>query len=196
MINDLIKTIRSYHNRGWSPATSTNYSFIDENFKIWITRSGVDKSIVSENDFIQIDVNGILLIEDINIKTSAETQIHCAIYKLFPNTKVILHSHGIYPNLLSSKMKNQFVFEGNEIQKGFNGITTHLGMVRIPILDNNQNMQFFEKELNLRKLELNHHCFSIRNHGTYAWGVSILEAKKHLETLDYLCQYEWNLISN
>lgn len=195
MIKDLIKTIRFYHNKGWSPASSTNYSFIDKNHKIWITRSGVDKSCVSEDDFISIDQNGKVLKANIKIKPSAETLIHCVIYKLFPETKVILHSHGIYPNLLSSKMKNEFFFKGNEIQKGFLGVTTHLDSLRIPVLDNNQDMLFFEKELKMRKLELNHHCFAIRNHGTYAWGKNILEAKKHIETLDYLCQFEWNLIS-
>ena len=195
MIKELIKTIHLYHNNGWSPATSTNYSFIDENNKIWITRSGIDKSSVLESDFIQIDENGSYPKEDLKIKPSAETQIHCVIYKLFPKTKVILHSHGIYPNLLSSKMKSNFIFKGNEIQKGFFNVSTHLDTLKIPLLENSQDMFFFDKELNSRKSELKYNCFVIRNHGTYAWGATILDAKKHLETLDYLCQYEWNLIS-
>jgi methylthioribulose-1-phosphate dehydratase len=38
--------------------------------------------------------------------------------------------------------------------------------------------------------ELNHHCFIIRGHGTYAWGRDLFEAKRHLETLEYLCHCE------
>ncbi|MFY7944014.1 MAG: class II aldolase/adducin family protein, partial [Crocinitomicaceae bacterium] len=51
-----------------------------------------------------------------------------------------------------------------------------------------QDMSFFEKELIYRKALLENHCFIIRKHGTYAWGSSLFEAKRHLETLDYLCE--------
>ena len=57
IIQELIETIKVYNLKGWSPATSTNYSFIDENNQMWISRSGIDKSIISEIDFIPIDEN-------------------------------------------------------------------------------------------------------------------------------------------
>ena len=195
VIKELIQTISTYHAWGWSPATSTNYSFIDETCKLWITKSGIDKSIIASKDFIPIDLDNNILSKNFKGSTSAETLIHCTIYKLFPETKVILHSHGLYPNLLSSQSKNELIFNGHEIQKGFQGEISHLNNVKIPIIENNQEMIFFEKELHLRKSELLYSCFVIRNHGTYAWGRNILEAKRHLETLDYLCKYEWNLIN-
>ena len=195
VIKELIQTISTYHAWGWSPATSTNYSFIDETCKLWITKSGIDKSIITNKDFISIDLDNNILSKNFKGSTSAETLIHCTIYKLFPETKVILHSHGLYPNLLSSQSKNELIFNGHEIQKGFQGEISHLNNVKIPIIENNQEMIFFEKELHLRKSELLYSCFVIRNHGTYAWGRNILEAKRHLETLDYLCKYEWNLIN-
>jgi methylthioribulose-1-phosphate dehydratase len=49
---ELAATIRLYNSKGWSPATSTNYSFKTEQGQIWVSRSGVDKSHFSENDFI------------------------------------------------------------------------------------------------------------------------------------------------
>ena len=112
----------------------------------------------------------------------------------FPETKIILHSHGLFPVLLSSVKKNYFEFQGNEIQKGFDGEVSHLSKLRIPLFDNSQDMSFFEKELCSRKSEILHSCFAISKHGTYAWGKNLFEAKRHLETLDYLCQLEWNLI--
>lgn len=191
---ELAIVIRNYHSKGWSPATSTNYSFKDEQNQIWVSRSGVDKSEFSSNDFIKINSKGEAIDEFINIRPSAETMIHCFIYEMFPETKVILHSHGINPVLISSIEKTEVTFEGFEIQKGFEGQTTHHNQIRIPIIDNSQEMSFFEKELIYKRSQLNNHCFIIRKHGTYAWGKSLFEAKRHLETLDYLCECKLKLI--
>lgn len=191
---ELAATIRLYNSKGWSPATSTNYSFKNELGQMWVSRSGVDKSQFSEKDFIPIDDNGIPQGEFASVKASAETLIHYFIYNLFPETKVILHSHSLYPVLLSVVHKNELKFEGYELQKGFDGQLTHEGVVRIPILENSQDMNFFKNELNYSRESINNHCFIIKKHGTYAWGKSIFEAKRHLETLDYLCECEWNLI--
>ena len=51
---ELVHTIRYYNQKGWSPATSTNYSFRDEQ-GIWVTRSGIDKSQITEDDFILVN---------------------------------------------------------------------------------------------------------------------------------------------
>jgi methylthioribulose-1-phosphate dehydratase len=192
MKEQLVKTIRFYNQKGWSPATSTNYSF-RENDQIWVTRSGIDKSQITEKDFITVNNIGELIGEFAQIKPSAETQIHCDIYSLFPDAKVILHSHGIYPVLASSRLNDFIQLEGFEIQKGFQGQVTHDSSVRIPIFENNQDMGFFSEQLRLRQDELSNACFIIKKHGTYAWGKDLFEAKRHLETLDYLCECWWEM---
>lgn len=186
--DQIAQVIRNYNSKGWSPATSTNYSFKDEKNQIWVSRSGVDKSDFTSGDFIKINSKGEAIDEFINIRPSAETLIHCFIYKMFPDTKVILHSHGINPVVISSIEKSEVSFEGYEIQKGFEGQKTHLSKITIPILDNSQEMSFFEKELVYKLAQITNHCFIIRKHGTYAWGKTLFEAKRHLETLDYLCE--------
>ena len=186
--DQIAQVIRNYNSKGWSPATSTNYSFKDEKNQIWVSRSGIDKSEFKGEDFIKINLKGEAIEEYVNLKPSAETLIHCFIYKMFPETKVILHSHGINPVVISSLEKTEVSFEGYEIQKGFEGQKTHLNKITIPILDNSQEMSFFEKELVYKQAQITNHCFIIRKHGTYAWGKSLFEAKRHLETLDYLCE--------
>jgi methylthioribulose-1-phosphate dehydratase len=192
MKEQLVETIRFYNQKGWSPATSTNYSF-RENGQIWVTRSGIDKSQIIEKDFITVNNHGESFGEFAEIKPSAETQIHCDIYSLFPDAKVILHSHGIYPVLASSRLNDFIQLEGFEIQKGFQGQVTHDSFVRIPIFENNQDMFFFSEQLRLRQDELSNACFIIKKHGTYAWGKDLFEAKRHLETLDYLCECWWEM---
>lgn len=192
MKSELVNTIHFYNQKGWSPATSTNYSFRDEQ-DIWVTRSGIDKSEITEDDFILVNEKSIPLGKYSGIKPSAETQIHCDIYKLFPDTKVILHSHGKFPVVCSMK-NNEFIeFDGFEVQKGFKGQITHNQKVKIPIFANSQDMSFFTKELSSRKDELENSCFIIQQHGTYAWGETLFEAKRHLETLDYLCECWWEM---
>lgn len=187
----LAETIRVYHDKGWSPATSTNYSFMDDSGTIWVSRSGVDKSHFSEEDFITVNSNGISTGQYSEIKPSAETLIHCILYELFPKTKVILHSHSVFPILVSSVGKKEVVFEGYEVQKGFAGETTHENTVIIPIFDNTQDMTDFAKTLTINIEKIKHHCFIIRKHGTYAWGENLFEAKRHLETLEYLSELSY-----
>lgn len=184
-------TIRLYNQKGWSPATSTNYSFLDEDNAIWVSRSGVDKSQFSENDFITVDSDGIATGDFANVRPSAETLIHCVLYELFPETKVILHSHSVFPVLMSSIHQHEVIFEGYEVQKGFAGETTHENTLHIPIFDNTQDMVDFAQTLKHNKEKINHHCFIMRKHGTYAWGRNLFEAKRHLETLEYLSEVSY-----
>jgi methylthioribulose-1-phosphate dehydratase len=192
---ELAETIRNYNSKGWSPATSTNYSFKLENSDIFVSRSGVDKSKFMTSDFITVDNLGKPTGEFIHSTPSAETLIHCVLYELFPETGVILHSHSVYPVLISKLEKNEIRFEGYEIQKGFAGQTTHNNTVEIPIFDNTQDMNTFSEVLISNKEKLSNHTFIMRKHGTYAWGKNLFEAKRHLETLEYLCQCEWMIKS-
>lgn len=192
----IAETVRLYHSRGWSPATSTNYSFKDDFNTIWVSRSGVDKSQFTEDDFITVNTLGEAIGEYASLMPSAETLIHCVLYDLFPETKVILHSHSVYPVIISAQHSSHVKFEGFEIQKGFAGQTSHEGSVTIPIFDNTQDMQQLKTILEQSHAQLTNHSFILRKHGTYAWGKNLFEAKRHLETLEYLCEVSSKLNSN
>lgn len=194
-MRQLAETIRMYNAKGWSPATSTNYSFKDKDHSIWVSRSGVDKSQFSASDFITVNNLGNAVGEYKDIRPSAETLIHCVIYQLFPDTGVILHSHSINPVLISMLHKDSIEFEGYEIQKGFKGQTTHDAKVSIPIFNNTQDMVDFASTIRTNEARLRHSVFILRKHGTYAWGKDLFEAKRHLETLEYLCEAELKMAS-
>ena len=57
---ELAAVVRAYHAKGWSPATSTNYSFRLEAdpTTIYVSRSGIDKSQFSAHDFMEVDLKG------------------------------------------------------------------------------------------------------------------------------------------
>ena len=176
---------------GHSPATSTNYSYREENGDLWVSRSGIDKSSFTPEDFIRVDHHGVAIDPLSPFKVSAETLIHCSLYNLFPDANVVLHSHSIYPVLLSDTALTSMKFQGYEILKGFNAVSSHESLVDIPVLDNSQDMEYFKHELNYRKEELQYSVFMIKKHGFYAWGNNLFEAKRHLETFQYLCECEW-----
>jgi methylthioribulose-1-phosphate dehydratase len=188
---ELAQLIQTLNQRGWSPATSTNYSFIDEHQQCWISRSGVNKANFTEHDFMTIDKNGIGIGAFHGIKPSDETQIHLWIYQNFPDAKVILHSHSKYPVLVSQYNEHFLSVQGYELQKGFKGCQSHLDTIQIPIIDNDQDMQVLCAGLTERKVAIKQHCFIIAGHGTYARGENLFEAQRHLETLDYLCECEF-----
>lgn len=193
--SQLTETIRKYNEKGWSPATSTNYSFREKHSdtEFFVSKSGIDKSEFSDEHFMVVDANGRATAEYKDIKSSAETLIHCVLYQLFPKTTVILHSHSIYSVLNSQKYTEQIHFKGYEIQKGFSGQSTHENLISIPIFENSQYMDEFVKLLKNNHLLLNNHCFIIKNHGVYAWGENLFEAKRHLETIEYLLEVNWKL---
>ena len=189
---ELSNCIQLLHSLGHSPATSTNYSFIDDQNNCWVSRSGIDKSACFPTDFIQVDKNGLPLASFKDTPASAETGIHCALYELFPNTKVILHSHDLYP-VLFCHGKASVSFDGFELQKGFPGVQTHLINVTIPVIQNSQDMEDIKQQLIERKDELGFQVFMIEKHGFYSWGTSLFEAKRILETFSYLCKTSWYL---
>lgn len=189
---ELADCIRLLNHQGHSPATSTNYSFKDDTNQLWVSRSGIDKSSCLDTDFITIDAQGKTQVPYEHMTPSAETGIHCAIYGLFPTTKVILHSHDLYPVLLAQN-KNSLCFEGFELQKGFPSVTTHLGQIQIPVFPNSQEMDDIIKHMESRKDELIYQVFMIEKHGFYTWGTSLFEAKRILESFSYLCKASWYL---
>lgn len=190
---ELAEVIRAYHQKGWSPATSTNYSFrlAERPEVIIVSRSGIDKSLFSAADFMEVDMEGQALPAYEGIRPSAETLIHCKLYQLFPEMMCIVHSHSVYSVLQSMKNAQSVELSGYEVLKGFEGIKTHETTVQVPVFDNTQDMPAFAALLDQEKDRLTVPAFIMRQHGTYAWGRSLFEAKRHLETAEYLFEVDW-----
>jgi methylthioribulose-1-phosphate dehydratase len=120
---------------------------------------------------------------------SAETGIHCALYELFPDTRVILHSHELNA-VVKTVGSTSIAFEGYELQKAFRGVSSHEGAIAIPVIPNSQDMTVIKHALLVRQNELNYGVFMIEKHGYYTWGNSIFEAKRLMEAFAYLCHAE------
>ena len=168
--------------------TSGNLSIlINENpIQFLITASGKDKGELTEDDFLLVDENGrdIACNVSTNIKPSAETLLHSAIYK-HTGAKAVFHVHTANSTLLS--MQNEIEFSGLEMLKAL-GFKTHDVKINIPIIENNQDMKYlFEIAPSYINEEIP--GLLLKGHGIYAWGKTVQEAKRHIETFEFLFEY-------
>ncbi|HXH32432.1 MAG TPA: methylthioribulose 1-phosphate dehydratase [Bacteriovoracaceae bacterium] len=188
--SELLESIQFFNAKGWSPATSTNYSVRSTNpTEYIISRSGVDKSRFSLTDLILINQQGTVLapFNSPGIKSSAETEIHTAIYQIMPQVNCVLHTHSVLGTVLSHlREKDGFLrFEGLEILKGLEGNATHELSYDLPIVPNSQNMTEILRGLE-KSFSDNIHGFLIAGHGLYSWGKDVATAKRHIETFEFL----------
>lgn len=194
-----IKTILA--SRGWFPATSGNLSIrvgdgAGEELTFAITASGKDKAVQTPQDFLLVDRDGKPT-EATALKPSAETLIHCEIYKA-TGCGAIFHVHTVFNNIVSELFANQgFIpVKGVELIKGFN-IWEEDKEIRIPVLPNYAEIPRIA-ELVSGAIVPRIPGVVLRNHGIYAWGANAFEAKRHLEAFEFLFEYvyRWQLLSN
>lgn len=81
-------------------------------------------------------------------------------------------------------------FSGLEMLKGLEGITSHAEHIRLPILANSQNMRRL-CEAAQTILDEAPYGLLIAGHGLYAWGESLIQAKRHLEVMEFLLEQHW-----
>lgn len=205
MTQKLVDVIHYLHQKGWSPATSTNYSFISSETifldkgetAIVISKSGIDKSKFTVDDFMLIDKNGQALPEFQEFKSSAETLLHTLIYRK-TDAKVILHTHSQFATILSQYLldKKEIIFENYEVLKGLDNIKTHEISISIPIFENSQDMKNLSKKIEVfwDKDEYMQ-GFLLAGHGLYTWGKDLKTAKRKLEVLEFLLECEYYKMS-
>ncbi len=171
--------------RNWVPGSAGNLSArIDENL-IAITRSGVHKGRLTNTDIMAVDIAGKALVA--GQKPSAETLLHCQLYRLFPPVGAVLHGHSVASTVLS--MQGAITFSNYEILKAF-GFATHEIDVVLPVYENDQDiarLAAWIEPLLLREPPIG---YVIAGHGVYAWGSSVEHAFWRLEALEFLLSCE------
>jgi len=192
MTTQLLPIIHYFYQRNWAPATSANYSFrLPDQSGFTISRSGVDKAAFSEHDLMEVDDMGRPAVEYAHLKPSAETLLHALLYRLFPDTGAILHTHSVVNTVFSRLQidKGHAQFTGYELQKAIAGVDTHASTLELPVFPNSQDMGLL-CGLMEPYLRQNPACkgFLLSSHGLYAWGTDLAEAKRHVEAYEFLME--------
>ncbi|MBF8377816.1 methylthioribulose 1-phosphate dehydratase [Alicyclobacillus mali] len=179
--------------RGWLPATSGNLSVrvSDQPLTFAITRSGADKSRLQPEDVLLLDAD-MRAQGDTPYKPSAETTVHVALYQKF-ECGSILHVHTVYNNLVSELYAEQGFVEirGHELVKAL-GHWEEGAAVRIPIVPNWADLHRLGSAV-AEAAQADVPAVLVRAHGVYAWGDTPDDARRHLEAIEFLCEYMYKL---
>jgi methylthioribulose-1-phosphate dehydratase len=86
-----------FHGRGWMAGTAGNLSARVDAGSFWITASGRPKGRLDAEDFVRVAIaDGAVIDPPADPpRPSAETSIHCALYRLFPTARACLHVHTV-----------------------------------------------------------------------------------------------------
>jgi len=177
---------------GWVPATAGNISVRLADGRVAITRSGFHKGFIPEDGVMAVDLDGRP--EQGNLRPSAETGLHCAIYRRFPKARAALHGHSVAATVLSRLSGAQITLAGYELLKAFPGLPTHEAAIRLPVLENDQDIA----RLQARVTQLwdadpaAPPGYLIRGHGVYVWAEDMPGALLRLEALEFMlaCELE------
>ncbi len=191
----IIEAGRFLYARGWSPATSSNYSARIDAAHIAITISGRHKGELRDGDVMVVTLDGEPIQSD--CRASAETLLHTVIYDLFPKVGAVLHTHSVNATVISRLLgqAQALQLEDYELQKAFSGVSSHEQPVTIPIFDNTQDIAALSA---LTRDHFQAHPdqpgYLIRGHGLYTWGATMQDCLRHVEALEFLLSCELEMM--
>ncbi len=172
------------------PATAGNLSVRLDARRLAITRSGGHKGFLKADDVMQVGLEGQVLTP--GAKPSAETLLHCQLYRLFPSVGAVLHGHSVAGTVLSMTQPGAIRLAQYEVLKVFEGQTTHDAALDLPVFDNDQDIARLAALAEPTLTAGAPLGYLIRGHGVYVWGPDMPTALARLEGLEFLlaCELE------
>jgi len=189
--NEIVRIGYLFYLRGWSLATSSNFSARIAQDSILITASGKDKGKLTIDDVLEMNLDGT---SQGNLTPSAESPLHCSLYRFDSTIGAVLHTHSVFSTVISSlpDLKAPFAIQQYEMLKAFRGVESHHHTEFIPVFPNEQNMKILSQNvLNYLERDRSIHGFLIAGHGLYAWGEDLTEALHHTEAFEFLLECEY-----
>lgn len=180
--------------RGWTPATSSNFSLRLDGDHAAITVSGRDKGALTRDDFMVVDLDGRAIGSE--RRPSAETLLHTRLYQRDPAIACVLHTHSRTQTVASRLFASagHVRLAGYELLKALAGNTSHEIAVELPVFPNTQEMPGLAAQVDAW-LDRGEPAWGylIDGHGLYAWGRDCAETLRHLEAFEFLLDCELDL---
>ena len=181
---------REAHARGWALGTSGNMSAVVglDPLRVAITPSGVDKGRLVPEQILEID-GGARRVQGEG-RPSDEAEIHLAVVRA-RGAGAVLHTHSVWSTLLSEARAaaGGVAIEGYEMLKGLEGIRTHEHREWLPIVENRQDWAAGAPSVRAAlEAHPDAHGLLLRGHGLYTWGRDLVQARRHLEVLEFLLE--------
>ncbi len=188
----LAAAARLFYDRGWMMGTAGNLSLRLADGSFWITASGKAKGRLTELDFLRIAPGDEVLERGRpDDRPSAETSLHDAIYRLFPDAGACFHVHTIPSNVAARLVTGEDLrLPPLEMLKGL-GVWEQDPDVSLAVFPNHPDVPRIAEELVARFATAPPRVpgFLIRDHGLTAWGRDAEAALNHVELFEYLFGY-------
>lgn len=181
---------RNFYARGWALGTSGNFSAVvsREPLRLAITATGVDKGALTADQIVEIDARGETVAG--SGRPSVEAKLHLTVTRV-RGAGAVLHTHSVWSTIVSEAYAAQggVGIEGYEMLKGLEGVATHEHREWLPIIENSQDWAALAGTIEeTLKQHPRSHGFLLRRHGLYTWGRNLIEAKRHVEILEFLLE--------
>jgi methylthioribulose-1-phosphate dehydratase len=189
--NELLQAVQYFHQKGWSPATTTTHSYRNtgnQEGTFTITAAHIDRGALNENHLINIDSKGRPTCEVESLQVPADARLHTMMYEN-ENINAILHTHSVNGTVLSlmNKEKGEIEFSSYEALQALSGIAKNQEKLSIPVFAHHKDSHAMCD--NIRKnMGCNHKtlAFLVVGHGLYSWGESIEIARKQIELFEFI----------
>ena len=190
---EIVSTARELAARGWTPATSSNFSMRLDEAHAAITVSGLDKGRLTEDGVMVVDLDGRPVATE--QRPSAETVLHTRLYRRDAGMGCVLHTHSLVQSVASRVFapSGGVRLEGYELAKAIAGTTTHEAVIELPVLANSQDMPAMAGQVEALLDAGPLSGYLIAGHGLYAWGRGLAEARRHLEAFEFMLACELEL---
>ena len=172
----LVNTLQRIYDYGMTTTSGGNISIKDEAGNVWITPSGIDKGTLTPADIMKVTPAG----DKIGRHTpSCELPFHCAVYRLRPDARVVLHAHS--PALVAFSLVGRC--PDTSILPGSEKICGKIAFSRYDIPGSISLGEIIAAEF-----AKGADSVMMENHGAVVCGRDIDEAFARFETLDYLAR--------
>ena len=173
--------------KNWLPATGGNLSIRASDHSCLVTGQK-DHHEFSPQDLRTVSwADGDLRCSN---GSAADAALHVALYQLFPQCRAVLHSHSLSSTVFSRLIRaDGYPISGYEMQKGLTGCAHADQAVQLVILDNAPQVPELAAQLRQRVSELQS-AVLVRGHGLYVWGDTPEQAKRQLESWEFLISCE------
>jgi methylthioribulose-1-phosphate dehydratase len=181
---------------GWMRGTSGNLSVtLDRDpLLLAVTGSGLDKGELTPADFVVVDADG----ERVEgrggseHRPSAEAGLHARIARV-TGAGAVVHVHALAAVVAAHHWPDGVVLRDLEMLKGL-GHLAHDETVVIPVVQNSQDMvelgdAFAERYLPATVEVAEVPVVLVANHGMYAWGATLEQARWHAELVEWLLRF-------
>jgi methylthioribulose-1-phosphate dehydratase len=194
----LAAAARLFYERGWMWGTAGNLSLRLADGSFWITASGKAKGRLTAVDFLRVAPGGEVVERGrMDDRPSAETSLHDAIYRLFPQAGACFHVHSISSNVAAQLTEGAEGAEGDDLRlpplemlKGL-GVWDQDPNVTLAVFPNHLHVPRIAEELLARFAAAPPRVpgFLIRDHGLTTWGRDAEAALHHVELFEYIFGY-------